>query len=145
MKKETIKSDKTDSKKAAGDNQKERFNQIAYQNEYTRQKYDRVSLTMKKGRKAEVKGAALACGKSLNEFINSAVDEVVDDLNGSTNDTPKYYMYGMRLRGFSIGCQPNDGFIDRIDDRTGRYHDIIIYNRKLSDEETEQYELDRIS
>ena len=29
------------------------FNQIAYQNEYNRMKYDRINLTMPKGRNAE--------------------------------------------------------------------------------------------
>lgn len=54
------------------------------------------------------------------------------------------YYYGMRLRGFSIGCQPMDGLLDRIDDRSGKYHDILIYNRKLSEQETTAYELDEI-
>lgn len=54
------------------------------------------------------------------------------------------YYYGMRLRGFSIGCQPMDGLLDRIDDRTGRYHDILIYNRRLSEQEKTAYELDEI-
>lgn len=37
------------------------------------------------------------------------------------------YRYGMRLRGFSIGCQPMNGLDHREDDPTGRYHDILIY------------------
>lgn len=52
------------------------------------------------------------------------------------------YKYGMRLRGFSIGCQPKDGFCDREDDLTGKYYDILLYSRKLSDKELEDYELD---
>ena len=52
------------------------------------------------------------------------------------------YKYGMRLRGFSIGCQPMDGFIERKDDTTGKYHDILIYNRPLKNEELKAYELD---
>lgn len=54
------------------------------------------------------------------------------------------YRYGMRLRGFSIGCQPMDGFIGRIDDKSGRYYDIIVYNRPLSSEEIKNYELDEL-
>ena len=54
------------------------------------------------------------------------------------------YKYGMRLRGFSIGCQPMDGFIERKDDTTGKYHDILIYNRPLKNEELKAYELDYI-
>ena len=52
------------------------------------------------------------------------------------------YKYGMRLRGFSIGCQPKDGFIRREDDASGRYYDILVYDRELSEQELEDYELD---
>lgn len=52
------------------------------------------------------------------------------------------FKYGMRLRGFSLGCQPKEGFYDRQDDVSGRYYDILIYNRKLTDEEVRDYELD---
>ncbi len=54
------------------------------------------------------------------------------------------YKYGMRLRGFSIGCQPMDGLVERQDDTTGRYYDILVYDRELSDVELEAYELDRL-
>lgn len=55
------------------------------------------------------------------------------------------YKYGMRLRGFSIGCQPKEGFIERLDDMSGRYYDIIVYDRPLTQEELDAYELDIIS
>ncbi len=42
------------------------------------------------------------------------------------------YKYGMRLRGFSIGCQPMIGLVRRENDPTGRYHDILIYSRPLN-------------
>ena len=51
------------------------------------------------------------------------------------------YKYGMRLRGYSIGCQPMDGFIERVDDPKGIYHDIIVYDRMLTGEEVADYEL----
>lgn len=54
------------------------------------------------------------------------------------------YRYGMRLRGFSIGCQPRDGFIERMDDPTGVYYDILVYDRMLTDKEIADYELDQI-
>lgn len=53
----------------------------------------------------------------------------------------KFYKYGMRLRGFSIDCQPRNVY-KRVDDETGKYHDIIIYTRKLTDKEVSDYELD---
>ena len=55
------------------------------------------------------------------------------------------YKYGMRLRGFSIGCQPKEGFIERLDDISGRYYDIIVYDRPLTQGELDAYELDIIS
>lgn len=54
------------------------------------------------------------------------------------------YTYGMRLRGFSIGCQPMDGFVERQDDTTGRFYDLLVYDRKLTDEEIENYELEEL-
>lgn len=53
------------------------------------------------------------------------------------------YVYGMRLRGFSIGCQPS-GVLERLDDPSGRYWDLIVYDHKLSDEEVKHYSLDLI-
>lgn len=54
----------------------------------------------------------------------------------------KVYKYGMRLRGFSIGCQPMKGIIERQDDAEGKYHDILLYSRKLTDKECAEFELD---
>ena len=67
--------------KAAGQQGEEKpvFNQIAYQNDYNREKYDRVNLTMKKGKKALVKEAAAAAGQSVNEFINAAIDKALQN------------------------------------------------------------------
>lgn len=54
----------------------------------------------------------------------------------------RQYMYGMRLRGFAPFCQPMKGLVMRIDDEAENYWDILIYSRKLSEEELKQYELD---
>lgn len=54
------------------------------------------------------------------------------------------FRYGMRLRGFSIGCQPMKGIIDAKDDPTGFYHSILRYSRELTDQEMSDYELDRL-
>lgn len=54
------------------------------------------------------------------------------------------HFYGMRLRGFSPGCQPMKGFVERIDDNTGKYHDILVYDRKLTVKEQIDYELDEL-
>lgn len=55
----------------------------------------------------------------------------------------KEYRYGMRLRGFSPGCQPR-GVVRREDDSSGKYWDIIVYDRKLTDNELFDYELDEL-
>lgn len=54
------------------------------------------------------------------------------------------YKYGMKLRGFSIGCQPMEGLQKREDDTTGRYYDILVYERELTEKEIAQYELEKI-
>lgn len=53
------------------------------------------------------------------------------------------YMYGMRLRGFSPGCQPS-GVINRLDDPTRKYWDILVYERKLTEQEIKNYDLDEL-
>ena len=56
------------------------------------------------------------------------------------------YKYGMRLRPFGIMCQPTDGYVGRkpYEDSkySDRYWDVIVYNRRLSEKEMEDYELD---
>jgi hypothetical protein len=53
------------------------------------------------------------------------------------------YVYGMRLRGFSPGCQPIGG-LDAVMEGNEKYYNILIYRRELTDEEVRGYELDRI-
>jgi len=58
-------------------------------------------------------------------------------------ETIKTYSYGMRCRGFSIGCQPKKGFLMVADDNAFRqYHDLLVYDRRLTEQECEDYELD---
>ena len=55
------------------------------------------------------------------------------------------FKYGMRLRGFSMGCQPMNGFVRREDSTEKRYHDIIVYNRELTGSEINAYELEPLA
>ena len=55
----------------------------------------------------------------------------------------KIYWYGMKLRPFGIGCQPKEGFVRR-EDGNQYYHDLIGYNRRLTPDETYDYDLDFI-
>lgn len=52
-----------------------------------------------------------------------------------------YYRYGMRLRGFAPLCQPMAGLVG-VEAGFGRYHCVLVYKRKLTDEEVRNYELD---
>ena len=52
------------------------------------------------------------------------------------------YYYGMRLRPFSIGCQPLKGIVEAREDKSGKYWNILKYSRELSKTEVEDYELD---
>lgn len=54
----------------------------------------------------------------------------------------KEYVYGMRLRGFSPGCQPKNGLIRREDSEISRYWDYCVYDRELTEEECNHYSLD---
>lgn len=54
------------------------------------------------------------------------------------------HKYGMKNRGFSIGCQPLRELIMYEPDRTGKYYDILIYGRKLTEREVSDYELEEI-
>ena len=55
----------------------------------------------------------------------------------------KKYIYGMRLRGCSIGAQP-DGFEIIKNTIEDKYYDLLAYDRALTDEELKEYELDYI-
>lgn len=46
---------------------------------YNASNYDRVELRMKKGKKEAVKEYAERSGKSLNEFINEAIDKAMQE------------------------------------------------------------------
>lgn len=47
-------------------------------NKYISKAYDRVNLTMPKGRKEEIQAHAEAQGESVNAFINRAIDETME-------------------------------------------------------------------
>lgn len=55
----------------------------------------------------------------------------------------KRYIYGMRLRGCSIGTQPK-GFEIIENTIEDKYYDLLAYEKPLSDEDIEKYELDYI-
>lgn len=48
------------------------------QNKYIAKVYDRINLTVAKGRKDEIKAHAEKRGESVNSFINRAIDEAME-------------------------------------------------------------------
>lgn len=70
---------KQGTEQAAAGQEKPVFNQIAYQNEFNRQKYDRINLTMPKGKKERIKAAAAAKGQSINAYINAAIEKALNE------------------------------------------------------------------
>ena len=58
----------------------------------------------------------------------------------------KVYKYGMRMRGFSIGCQPGGVILHEDTNKTETgYWSYIYYNKPLTNEQIERYELDLIA
>lgn len=59
-------------------------------NKYVREKYDKLLLTMPKGRKDIIKAHAEANSESVNAFINRAIDEAIerDGANGAEEKNP---------------------------------------------------------
>lgn len=55
------------------------------------------------------------------------------------------YYYGMKLRGFSPGCQPREGLLGREYPNHSEWHDVLVYDRKLTKEEVSRYELEFIA
>ena len=47
-------------------------------NKYMKENYDRINLTMPKGKKEIVQAHAESKGESVNAFINRAVNETID-------------------------------------------------------------------
>lgn len=54
--------------------EEKKFDQFSYQNNFIKEKYDRVNLTVPKGKKEKIKAAAAVEGKSVNDYINAAID-----------------------------------------------------------------------
>ena len=49
-----------------------------WQNDYIARTYDRINLTVPKGKKEIIQAHAAAQGESVNSFINKAIDEKLE-------------------------------------------------------------------
>ena len=102
------------------------------------EKRDAILLRPSKEDGARYRAAAKQANMSLQAYVFLAIEEYMKN-----HPTNQEYLYGMRLRGCSLGAQPS-GVIDRRDDPSGKYHDIIVYDHPLSEKKCEDYELDYI-
>lgn len=57
---------------------KNKADATAYQNKFIAKAYDRINLTVPKGKKEIIQAHAEALGTSVNSFINRAIDEAMD-------------------------------------------------------------------
>ena len=56
------------------------FDSVKYKNDFNKQNYDRIAIMVPKGKKEEIKAAAKARGKSMNEFIVTALEVYMNQL-----------------------------------------------------------------
>lgn len=66
-----------ENKKEESSMEKGKFDKVAYNNKFNAQTYDRINLTVRKGRREEIRRYAEEHGESVNGFINRLIDEVV--------------------------------------------------------------------
>ena len=82
---------------------------------YVKDNYDRMELTVPKGRKAEIKAIAESRGQSVNAFVNEAIDAAltgsVAQPDGDTVLTPKAFTTA-RSAAEAAG-EPVEAFIER--------------------------------
>lgn len=113
-----------------------------------------MSMPDSEKKKAWIKENTVMCSVKLNKNQDTEIldyyggkvtaGQLKDALRYYIASHPKEYRYGMRLRGYSPGAQPK-GVLRREDDTTGRYHDIIVYDRRLSADEIRNYELEELT
>ena len=65
--------DETEVRAMAGENKKSE-----YRNDWIAKTYDRINLTLPKGKKDEIKAHAESKGESVNAFINRAIDNQME-------------------------------------------------------------------
>lgn len=56
-------------------------------NKYVKANYDRINVTMPKGRKDEIKDHAAAVGESVNSYINGAITQRMEAETPSVEDS----------------------------------------------------------
>jgi hypothetical protein len=55
--------------------EKGKFDKVAYNNQFNAQAYDRINLTVPKGKRQEIREYAEKRGESVNGYINRIIEE----------------------------------------------------------------------
>lgn len=55
-------------------------------NKYVKEKYDRINITMPKGKKETIKAYAATLGESVNGFVKRAISETMERDNTQQED-----------------------------------------------------------
>ena len=74
------------------------------QNKYIAKAYDRINLTVPKGKKDTVQAHATAQGESVNGFINRAIDEAME----RDGPTSSQEAAGEALGGGAVSSLPSE-------------------------------------
>ena len=53
------------------------------------------------------------------------------------------YKYGLKTRGFGIGCQPK-GFVKAEDTNDSKYYSYVWYNEKLEEGLVQKFEMELV-
>lgn len=60
-----------------------KFDKVKYKNEFISKTYDRINLIVPKGKKDVIKAFADSKGKSINGFVNEAINEKMERDRGN--------------------------------------------------------------
>lgn len=60
---------------------------IRYNNEFIKQTYDRINLTVPKGQKEAIQAHAATRGESVNGFINRVISEAIEREQAEMSET----------------------------------------------------------
>lgn len=93
------------SEEAAAESRKKN---IAYKNEFNRQRYDRVSVMAPSGSREEWRKAGETKGMSLNAFIINSVETEITRMNEKENVTMKLRKYWMNEEIFIYAVEDDD-------------------------------------
>lgn len=91
---------------------------VKYNNEFIKSAYDRINLTLPKGRKAELQAFVERHGQSVNGFINSLIDEALERAKVVPVGSPVEEDRPGGGFGFSVGS-PEETICSRLSSQWG--------------------------